>query len=64
MTAPAPFLPIETRRALWVRLWRETLLRPRDMPADNAPPRSQCDDERDEDRRKPSPLYSQSNDAD
>jgi len=63
MTAPTPFLPIEARRAIWARLWRECLLRSRDTSADNSPPRSQCDDESDEDRRKPSPLYSQSNDA-
>lgn len=28
MTAPAPALPLEARRALWARLWRECLLRP------------------------------------
>lgn len=26
----APVLPTEVRRALWDRLWREVLLRPRD----------------------------------
>ena len=29
MTAPTPFLTIEARRAIWARLWRECLLRPR-----------------------------------
>lgn len=41
MTAPAPLLPLEARRALWARLWRECLLRPRptedDEPAEDRP---------------------------
>ena len=41
MTAPAPFLTVETRRAIWAHLWREVLLRPRDdtprESADQAP---------------------------
>lgn len=27
--SPVPTLPLEVRRAIWQRLWREVLLRPR-----------------------------------
>lgn len=60
MTAPAPLLPIEARRAMLDRIMRRLLL---ESPLDNPPPRNQRDDERDEDRHDPTPLYSTSNDA-
>lgn len=39
----APVLPIEVRRQLWDRLWRDVLLRPRPSPLPPPPP--QDDDE-------------------
>ncbi len=38
----APVLPIEVRRQLWDRLWRDVLLRPRPRPQ---PPASLRDDD-------------------
>ena len=44
----APVLPLEARRVIWDRLWRDVLLRPRPLPPPPPPPPPPADPDEDE----------------